>query len=742
MMKPILKSTVALLGAFLIQYAWCLTEVEAAGDIQEKQKAVLTAEEITYDYDQEMIIARGNAELKYQDTVIRSSELRILVEEDTIESSGLTELKQGDDMLTGYGLYYNLSQEHGDFSDFRSEQVSETGEPMLFTGETMEINGDVFAYKKTFFTSCDREQPHYHFTAKQVEYYPGDRIIFYRIVYYEGKYPIFYWPKLTYSLKDKESNFSESVYGYNEIDGWFAKVVYRYYLNSGGDGRLLLDLFERRGVGEGIRHNFQLDEGKELSASIYHFADQLYFSDDYQFGFDWKHRISAKYDYSLAYEYWLRTYAYGWWDEEYSLYGQFHGRDKVWPFNVTLDTGVYGNYYDPIFYAKPRLNLEWRPTSQTRLAYSGLYDYRGYLYDDYYLNRPTTERYRYSLNFYHNWAAYGGEPFRFRAEISEAMDLSSEPNPYWRDWNRLPYLSLETPQFNMDFLGDYRVKLDYLHLQEVPTMVEGERSEFVLDRKAQPILEAGNFTLSLVGSLRKQNYWVDQGEYMRRALTFGFEGVQKILTKWTWRNQLTWTEVDGSAPTEFYQLVNNSSYYMPHGNFRSGLFFQDKYVRANLQGGYNLSGQKNPWHLVTTSVVWNVNEDNRVDFNTSYNPNLQEFGNVTLVARYNPDRHNYVRLDLVYNPREEVWSTLDLEAKLRVRLLQNLHADADVLYSFFGEGFERSRFGLIYDWHCREFYVGYDYIRQEYFLQFQYKVFPNAGFGFGNSDQGFSYGGN
>lgn len=273
-------------------------------------------------------------------------------------------------------------------------------------------------------------------------------------------------------------------------------------------------------------------------------------------------------------------------------------------------------------------------------------------------------------------------------------------------------------------------------------MVEGERSEFVLDRKAQPVLEAGNFTLNLVGSLRKQNYWVDQGEYMRRALTFGFEGVQKIMTKWTWRNQLTWTEADGSAPTGFYQLVNNSSYYLPYGNFRSGLYFQDEYLRANLQGGYNLSGQKNPWHLVTTSVVWDVNEDNRVDFNTSYNPNLKEFGNVTLVARYNPDEHNYLRLDLVYNPREEVWSTLDLEAKLRMRLLKNLHADADVLYSFFGEGFERSRFGLVYDWHCREFYVGYDTIRQEYSMQFQYKVFPNAGFGFGNSDQGFSYGGN
>ncbi|HHU50309.1 MAG TPA: LPS-assembly protein LptD [Firmicutes bacterium] len=739
-MKFILKLTAAFLGVLLMQCSWPLNVVEAAGGTQDGQKAVLTAEEITYDYDGEVIVARGNAELKYQDTVIRCSELKILVKKDQIETSGLTELEQDAEVIFGENLSYNLRQEQGSFLDCHAEWVSETGEPMLMSGEQMEIEGETLKFQSAYFTSCDLENPHYHLTAKQVEYYPGDRIVFYRITYYEGKYPVFYWPKLTYSLKERANNFNETVLGYNETDGWFLKVVYRYYLNSGGDGRLLLDLYQRRGVGEGILHNFQLEEDKELSVSLYHFADQLYFSDDYQLGFDWKHRINSIYDYSLAYEYWLRTSPYDWWDEEYSLYGQLHGRDRIWPFTLTLDTGVDSNYYDPIFYAEPKLNLEWRPTSQTRLAYSGLYDYQSPVYADSY--QRITEKYRYALNFYHNWAVYGGDPFKFRVEITESRDLSSEPNPYWRDWNRYPYLSMETPRFNMDFLGDYQVNLDYLRLREVPTMVEGERSEFVLNRQPQPLLEVGNFSLNLIGSLRKQNYWVDQGEYMRRALTFGLEGVQKITPRLTWRNQLTWTEADGAAPTRFYQLVNNSSYYMPYGNFRSGLSYRSAYLQANLAGGYNLSGQKNPWHLMTTSVVWNVNENNRVDFNTSYNPNDREFGLVTLVARYNPDEYNHLRLDLIYNPREEVWSTLDLDAKLKVRLFEALSANVDVLYSFFGDGFERSRFGLIYDWHCRELYVGYDTIREEYSLQFQYKVFPNAGFGFGNSDQGFSYGGN
>jgi|SRR5690554_1869267 len=713
-------------------------------ELHEQGKAVLTAEKIIYDYDHNLLVAKGDALLKYEGVIIRSSELHLDADENTLKSVGYTELEQNEKVISGENIFYDLHTEQGGLWNFYSEGVSETGESMIISGAEMEINGEVLTYNQSTFTSCDREKTHYHLTAKKVEYHPEDRIIFYHVVYYEGKYPLFYWPKLVVSLEDRENNFSESVFGYNEIDGWFLKVVYRYYLESGSDGRLLLDLFERRGIGEGILHRFEVDDDRELSVSAYHFADEIMFSDDYQFGLEWKHKINSLYDYSLTYEYWLRTYQaqYGWWDEEYSLYAQIYGRDKVYPFNVTLDTGVYGGT-NPIFYAKPKLNLEWRPTGQTRLTYSGFWDYKKPLDDQNYYSSSIEEKYRHTLSLSHNWTINGGDPFRFRAEFYESMDLSEEPNPYWRDWNRLPYLSLQTPQFNLDFLGNYRITLDYLRLQEVPSLIEGQRSEFILTRREQPIFTMGNFTLNLVGSARKQNYWLETGEYIRRAFTAGVEGVNRFTDHLTLRNRLTWTEADGAAPTEYYQLVNNSSYYMPNGNVRSGLYYQTKDFRANLQGGYNLSADlENPWHLVTTSASWNRDYVNRIDFNTSYNPNTKEYGNVNLIARYQPDDHNYLRLDLIYNPREQMWSTLDLETKLRRNLFWYFQLDLDVLYSFFGDGLERSRYGLVYDWHCRELYIGYDTIRQEYAFQIQYKVFPNAGFGFGSSDPGFTLGDN
>lgn len=696
-----------------------------------EEKAVLTAKELTYDYERKLAMAKGEAILKHKDIILRGEVFLIDTKKNTIRSEDYVTMEKGQDVISGYGFFYDFEQEQGTLGDYSRLDRSETGEPMILHGERVEIDGDTLICTDSTFTSCDRENPHFHLTAEKIEYFPGDRIVFHKVKYYEGKFHLFSVPRWVVSLKEERNNFDETTFGYNKSEGWYLKVVYRYFLNSSFNGKLLLDLIERRGSGEGVLNYFPVGEGKEFSASVYHFENYLTGGHDYQFGAGWYHEVDNLYSYSLQGEYWLNSGVF--FDEEkYRLTAKATGKDRTWPFTANLETG--GSDYE--FYFKPKLNVSWQPTTQTRLTYNGRLDYKEQ-YSEYsapYINM----KYRYDLLLNQSWPVDGGGSFRFQAEIHEAQDLSPEPTPYWRDWNRLPYLSLDTPYFNLDLLGDYQVKIDYLHLVEVPARTDGHRAEIIMARRPQPIWEYGTFTLNLIGSLRKQNYWLDEGEFTRRAASVGLEGVENFTPHLTWKNSLNWVESGGSAPSTFSYLVSNSSYYLPNANWRSGIYYQSGGFKANIEGGCNLSMDYNPWYQVTATANLEVSPENRMDFATSYNPNTGEWGDLKLIVRYEPDKYNLLRLDLFYNPRENSWSTLDLEAKLRSYILHNLQSDVNVKYSFFGEGLERARLGLVYDWHCREVYVGYDFMREEYSLQLQYKVFPEAGFGFGSSDTGFS----
>ena len=130
---------------------------------------------------------------------------------------------------------------------------------------------------------------------------------------------------------------------------------------------------------------------------------------------------------------------------------------------------------------------------------------------------------------------------------------------------------------------------------------------------------------------------------------------------------------------------------------------------------------------------WELNEYNRLVFSTSYNPNTSQFGLVNLTFRYQPDTERNIKLDAVYDPVNDIWSTLDLETRFRQKLAGNLEGQLrSTLQLLWG----RLRAGQ--DWHGLRlalpavFTSRYNFIDREYSFQIWYKVLPEAGFAFGS----------
>lgn len=695
-------------------------------------KGVLVADSLFFDFESDVVTARGNAVLTYGDTVIRGEELLLDVAQSTLRSRGQVVIEQEDRSYTARELHMDFRRDRGSLEDFSSHSRLENGEPLIFHGERAEIDGDLTIGYDAAFTGCDREAPHYHLTARKVEYYPEDRIIFRHLVYKEGEIPLFYLPVMVVSLRERESNFERPVIGYNENDGWYVKLVYRYFLTAGYNGLLMADWFQYGGFGQGVKNYFPVGENKSLYLDLYHFENYRTGGRDFQAGAGWWHEPASLYNYSLAGEYWRRSPLPG--EEYYNEYrtqANVTGRHQVWPFNISLQAGKRRYLSSPEYYFTPRGELRWRPSPNHSVQYQGRLDYR---------ERPAAApfpyiqaRYHYSLRTDHNLAGY-----RLQTEVSEAVDHSPTPLANWYALNNMPKISLTTPVYHLGLAGDYRINMDYLRLIKEPENRVGERAELHLQRIFHTLWEQGGFSFQVGSSLRRQDYWLDEGEFSRWAWSLDLRGTQKFTPRLFWENTFSWVESGGEAPVAYFSsLVANSSYYLPRANLRSRFYYSSPEFRWEIRGGYNLGGIVNPWHTVTAVANWEVNEDNRMDFSTSYNPNTREFGVVRFSFRYGAQPENTIRLDMVYDPQTATWSTLDVEARGKQDLLWNLKADYNVKYSFFGDGLERARAGLIYNWHCRELLLGYDAVRREYYMQMWFKAFPETGFGFGVGEAGF-----
>lgn len=698
---------------------------------QAAEKGLIIADQFVGDYENETFVAKGNVTVTYKDYVITGEEIFIDLTTDLLSSQQVVEVKDQERTVKGKNFHLYLREEQGGIEDFfYVEQSEDTGEPLIFKGKTAEIDGEELRCHESSFTGCNLENPHYHLTAERMEYYPGDRLEFYWVSYWEGKIRLLVLPKIVFPLREEENDFDESTFGYNYTDGFFLKMVYRYALSNNHQGKLLFDLIQAKGVGEGIKHNFQVGTGKKLEVSLYHLDNRLTTHHDYQVITNWNQEIGAL-NYSVGGNYNDLGYP------EYRFKGNIYYKSKDWPTSGRIELGRRGLI--PEFYIYPcNLNLSWRPNRRSQLNYKTSYYYR----QDLSTLIIKDQRYQNDLNFRQTWDLFSLKNFQLQVKVKQEYRYSDRYQiPYYHE---LPAVGLQTPDLNLGFPGYYRTNLDFLRLVEIrgDQEKEGYRTELLIQRRplGRRLWQVGGFTLDLANTYRFQHYQIDEGVFERKAMMIGLTGTEKFTPRFTWTNTVSWVETEGAAPVlEFPRLVQNSYQFLPGGNIASRLQYNSKILTSNLSSGYNLSGVENPWHPLQFTAALNINSDNTLRFNASYNPNLQQYNYLYLIAKckYQSSKGNNFYLDLYYDFLTRRWTRLETEAQLKQNLTKNLQADLDIKYSFFGDGLEKTRLGLNYNWHCRELFFGYDLMRKEYLFQFSYKVFKEAGFGYGTGQQGF-----
>ncbi len=146
------------------------------------RKVALKAVEIDFNTSRQLVVA-------YSDTVMHGDSLKEFIP---------VILNDQDEEMRGTYLEYSLKTEKGMIKHSKSKQEeSNYGGSRLYKSEK-----EVFYVHDGTYSSCDYENPHYHFYSTEMKVINNDRVIARPVVFYIEKLPLLIIPYYVFSLKE------------------------------------------------------------------------------------------------------------------------------------------------------------------------------------------------------------------------------------------------------------------------------------------------------------------------------------------------------------------------------------------------------------------------------------------------------------------------------------------------------------------------------------------------------------
>lgn len=190
-------------------------------------------------------------------------------------------------------MFYDLREERGSAVDARTKFQQQA--TWYVRGDLPSIQAERFYGSHTRFTSCELEEPHYHFLAKEVKMVADGVMVARPVVLYFADVPVAWLPFIAQSLKrGRRSGLLTPVFSANDVvrtsrgyDRRLSNLGFYWAMSDYSDAQLALDWFSNRFIGltgglryrwlrqflEGsinYRHFWQAEGGQQLALDTNH----------------------------------------------------------------------------------------------------------------------------------------------------------------------------------------------------------------------------------------------------------------------------------------------------------------------------------------------------------------------------------------------------------------------------------------------------------------------------------------
>ena len=665
------------------------TTVEEEGAVEEEGEELdiaLTADYVTYEKvdGEDLIIAKDEVQLKYQDIEIKADYLKINLTTNLFFASGEVLFKQDETETNCEEFTYNWKTKKVILLRLKGELTGEGIKgKVYYQGEKMENFPELTEIIGGSFTTCELEEPHYHIVAKKMTIYPEDKIIARNISWYEGKIKIISLPYFLIFLDRKTQQPILPKIGQNSSDGWFVKANFNYFADEKSYGTLYIDWLENKGVGAGIGHNFIIGgENNPGEASIYFY--QIKDKNTENFAVTGNINYKQSFENNLTTQVTLSYSGNKAKDAEFfsnSLKAQFNLDKQGEKYNLKL-TGKYN--FSGTDLGQEDLSIDGNIKVNYNYTINDKLDsVLTLLYTD---KNPASQE-TANLELKPKWQLkYKGEGYTLNLTTEKRFDLDGDN--YTGD-NTLKIID-RLPEFVFNksaaTIGDtkinYNINASVGHFYESATEEDNWRGEYIINAK-RPFNFGKYLTLTPSGIFRQDVYLTGEARYL----------------------------VGGK--------VDLKAAYNP-------------YISSTLSYTYNKSVGPTPFNFDSIAPLTNTvsgkmtltpSEKFKLDLSTNYNLVTENFGNLTAKIIYEPKEDWNMRFSSSYNLNSKEW-TKKINSQLDLQLNDNWRVKYKGVVDLDDYKLTNSIVGITRDLHCREITINYKQASKSFWVEFYIKAFP------------------
>jgi LPS-assembly protein len=233
----------------------------------------LSADYIEHRKKEKRSFAKGNVLIEYRDQTLSGDEC-------TINNNTGKGLMDGNVKL--YTPTHRIKARQFDFflatgMGMMVDAEGYTQDGYVFTGrKAVRIEEDRYILRDSMFTTCDPEDPDWKITAKNSTLYVEDVATFDGMTLYFMDLPVFYSPFFVApTVSRRTTGLLIPQFGWNNTDGDYLMNQYFIALSGQDDITLFLDLYDYRGLREGIEYRYAFTDETAGKIEAFTINDKL-----------------------------------------------------------------------------------------------------------------------------------------------------------------------------------------------------------------------------------------------------------------------------------------------------------------------------------------------------------------------------------------------------------------------------------------------------------------------------------
>ncbi|NBV41144.1 hypothetical protein EBR96_00010 [bacterium] len=239
----------------------------------------INAQSIRYSEDTNEMQIRDSVYINTDSIEISADALSMDTEKSILTGTGNITIQRGEDRFTTDQIRVDLEAETAEIKNIHvAIETPDIPKPLYIRASSITDRPSKKSGTSATLTSCSLPDPHYYVWTQYFDYKPDAYILTYNTFVYTPilGIPFFLWTPFYYFEVGKRSIiWNIPTIGRREFagGGWFVQNTIDYDLSEDKSSSVFLDWFENKGIGSGIRHQYDLF-GSTGSLYYYGLTDQ------------------------------------------------------------------------------------------------------------------------------------------------------------------------------------------------------------------------------------------------------------------------------------------------------------------------------------------------------------------------------------------------------------------------------------------------------------------------------------